>query len=168
MNYPRRWYASANTSSKPELSELTRAYFTAAARYEGPDIAAAMRAFAADPADSKAIAVLRANPATIGKIGTACVVTMVSGGHAANALPQRATANINCRIFPGHARSRFSSRMSPRAALQPTRRPFVPMWLTRSRERSTLAIRGCRYSPRCQSVAAVRFRRGQRRPLENL
>jgi len=87
---------------KPELSELTRAYFTAAARYEGPEIAAAMRAFAADPSDSKATAVLRANPATIGKIGTTCVVTTISGGHALNALPQRATANIDCRIFPGH------------------------------------------------------------------
>src|SRR5215469_8384669 len=58
---------------KPELSELTRAYFTAAARYESTAIAAAMRAFAADPTDSKAIAVLRGNPATVGKIGTTCV-----------------------------------------------------------------------------------------------
>src|SRR5215471_15055251 len=46
---------------KPELSELTRAYFTAAARYEKPEVAAAMRAFAADPTDQKSIAVLRAN-----------------------------------------------------------------------------------------------------------
>ena len=38
----------------------------------------------------------------VGKIGTTCVVTLVKGGHAENALPQRAEANINCRIFPGH------------------------------------------------------------------
>lgn len=101
---------------KPELSELTRAYFTAAARYEDPEIAAAMRAFAADPADSKAIAVLRANPATIGKIGTTCVVTMISGGHALNALPQRATANINCRIFPGHPRAQIMEELRRVAA----------------------------------------------------
>ncbi|WP_423606630.1 M20/M25/M40 family metallo-hydrolase [Sphingomonas sp. MS122] len=87
---------------KPELNELSRAYFQAAARYEDPETAAAMRAFAANPDDAKAVATLRANYATIGKIGTTCVPTMVSGGHALNALPQRATANINCRIFPGH------------------------------------------------------------------
>ena len=101
---------------KPELSELTRAYFTAAARYESPEIAAAMRAFAADPTDSQAIAVLRANPATVGKIGTTCVVTTVSGGHARNALPQRATANINCRIFPGHPRAQIMEELQHVAA----------------------------------------------------
>ncbi len=103
---------------KAELSELTRAYFTAAARYEEPRIAAAMRAFAADPSDANAIAVLRANPATIGKIGTTCVVTMISGGHAFNALPQRATANINCRIFPGHPRAQIMEELR-RAAADP-------------------------------------------------
>jgi len=87
---------------QPELSDLSRAYFNAAARYEKPETGAAMKAFAANPADEKAVATLRANYATIGKIGTTCVPTMVSGGHALNALPQRATANINCRIFPGH------------------------------------------------------------------
>lgn len=87
---------------KPELNEVSRAYFQQAAAYQAPDIAAAMRAFAADPADQAAIATLTANPATVGKIGTTCVPTMVAGGHAINALPQRATANINCRIFPGH------------------------------------------------------------------
>lgn len=96
---------------KPELSDLTRAYFNAAARYERPEIAAAMRAFAADPTDAKAIAALRANPATIGRIGTTCVVTMVNGGHALNALPQRATANINCRIFPGHPREQIMAEL---------------------------------------------------------
>ena len=101
---------------KPELSELTRAYFTAAARYESPGIAAAMRAFVADPADSKAIAVLRAHPATIGNIGTTCVVTMISGGHALNALPQRASANINCRIFPGHSRAEIMEELRRVAA----------------------------------------------------
>lgn len=101
---------------KPELNELTRAYFTAAARYEDPGIAAAMRAFAADPADSQAIAVLRANPTTIGRIGTTCVVTTISGGHARNALPQRATANINCRIFPGHPRAEIMEELRRVAA----------------------------------------------------
>ncbi len=101
---------------KPELSELTHAYFVAAAKYERPETAAAMRAFAADPSDSKAIATLTADPATIGKIGTTCVVTMINGGHAQNALPQRATANINCRIFPGHAREQIMEELQRVAA----------------------------------------------------
>ena len=87
---------------KPEVSDLTRSYFVAAARYEAPATAAAMRAFAANPADRQAIRVLTDDPSMVGKIGTTCVSTMISGGHALNALPQRASANINCRIFPGH------------------------------------------------------------------
>src|SRR5262249_30877564 len=103
---------------KPELSDLTRAYFTAAALYETPEVAAAMRAFAADPTDSKAIAVLTSNPSTIGKIGTTCVATMINGGHARNALPQRVSANINCRIFPGHSRAAIMEELQ-RAANDP-------------------------------------------------
>ncbi|WP_380874463.1 peptidase M20 [Sphingomonas sp. DBB INV C78] len=87
---------------KPEVNELTRQSFVEAAKYEDPQTAAAMKAFAANPADKAAIATLNANPSMIGKIGTTCVTTMINGGHALNALPQRATANINCRIFPGH------------------------------------------------------------------
>jgi carboxypeptidase PM20D1 len=101
---------------KPELSDLTRAYFQAAAGYEKPDVAAAMRAFAADPTDAAAIAALRGNPATVGKIGTTCVVTMINGGHAQNALPQRASANINCRIFPGHPRAQVMEELQRVAA----------------------------------------------------
>lgn len=90
---------------KPELSPLTKAYFEKAAQFEGdPRLAAAMRAFAANPDDEAAAAVLRSSPSYVGKIGTTCVATMISGGHAQNALPQRATANINCRVFPGHSR----------------------------------------------------------------
>ena len=47
----------------------------------------------------------------MGKIGTTCVVTMISGGHAQNALPQRAEANINCRIFPGHPRAAIMAEL---------------------------------------------------------
>ncbi|NML93261.1 M20/M25/M40 family metallo-hydrolase [Novosphingobium olei] len=86
-----------------EQNPLTKAWFERAAAFESDAAtAAAMRAFAANANDAKALEVLRANPATVGKVGTTCVPTMVSGGHALNALPQRATANINCRIFPGH------------------------------------------------------------------
>lgn len=90
---------------KPELSPLTKAYFEKAAAFEpDPKLANAMRAFAADPNDAAAAAMLRGTISYVGMTGTTCVPTMLSGGHAQNALPQRATANINCRIFPGHSR----------------------------------------------------------------
>jgi acetylornithine deacetylase/succinyl-diaminopimelate desuccinylase-like protein len=92
-----------NYNFKPELNDITRGYFNQAAAYEEPAIAAAMRRFVADPSDADAIEVLRARPSLVGRIGTTCVATMISGGHALNALPQRASANINCRIFPGYS-----------------------------------------------------------------
>nr|WP_264802192.1 M20/M25/M40 family metallo-hydrolase [Ameyamaea chiangmaiensis] len=100
----------------PEINPLTRSYFVNAAKWEQPATAAAMRAFAANPADPHAIATLSADPAMIGKIGTTCVVTMISGGHALNALPQRAEANINCRIFPGHPRDQIMAELKKAAA----------------------------------------------------
>ncbi|WP_213982122.1 M20/M25/M40 family metallo-hydrolase [Sphingomonas sp. dw_22] len=86
----------------PELNEITKASFLAGAKTTSdPKIADAMRRFAANPQDKEARAVLSAEPGLIGQTGTTCVATMVNAGHATNALPQRATANINCRIFPG-------------------------------------------------------------------
>ena len=102
----------------PEINDLTRAYFVEAAKYEAPATAAAMRAFAANPADAAAIATLTANYEMVGAIGTTCVVTMVNGGHALNALPQRATANINCRIFPGHQPAAIMAELQ-RVAAEP-------------------------------------------------
>jgi carboxypeptidase PM20D1 len=100
----------------PERNALTRAYFTEAAKYEDLETGAAMRAFAANLADRNAIATLAADPAMVGKIGTTCVATMVSGGHALNALPQRAEANINCRIFPGHSPASIMAELKTVAA----------------------------------------------------
>ncbi len=100
-----------------EQNPLTKAYFEQAAQFESdPALAAAMRAFAANPRDEAALAVLRANPATVGKVGTTCVPTLISGGHAQNALPQRATANINCRVFPGHSREEIRAELERVAA----------------------------------------------------
>jgi acetylornithine deacetylase/succinyl-diaminopimelate desuccinylase-like protein len=91
---------------KPEINAVTKRYWQQAAKFEtNPDLASAMRAFAANPADIEAATILRANPATVGAVSTTCVPTLVGGGHAENALPQRATATINCRIFPGHTRA---------------------------------------------------------------
>ncbi|HLF30574.1 MAG TPA: M20/M25/M40 family metallo-hydrolase, partial [Xanthomonadales bacterium] len=103
---------------KPEQNDITREYFAKAAKLEpDPKLSAAMQAFAANPADEEAIEVLRENPATVGMIGTTCVPTMVKGGHAINALPQRVTANINCRIFPGHTRKEIMAELERAAGV---------------------------------------------------
>ena len=82
-------------------SPLTIASFKAAGAQTPGLLGDAMRAFAANPADESAIAALRADPSTVGTLGTTCIPTMLRAGHADNALPQWATATINCRIFPG-------------------------------------------------------------------
>lgn len=98
---------------KPETNHVTRGSLAAQSAVE-PDVelAAALKAFLADPESEAALAILRANPFYVGQIGTTCVVTMVNGGHAENALPQRATANVNCRIFPGHSREEVRSELA--------------------------------------------------------
>ncbi|HEY8571266.1 M20/M25/M40 family metallo-hydrolase [Phenylobacterium sp.] len=82
-------------------SELTRAYFQASAPKTPGATGAAMRAYLANPKDEQAIATLTKDPEYVGQVRTTCVATQISGGHAPNALPQRASANVNCRIFPG-------------------------------------------------------------------
>ncbi len=85
----------------PQISDLTRAYFRATGPKVGGPLGAAMLKFADDPTDKDAIATLTADPEYVGQIGTTCVATMLTGGHALNALPQRASVSVNCRIFPG-------------------------------------------------------------------
>lgn len=82
-------------------SPLTLASFRAAGEQTPGPLGEAMLAFAENPADESAIAALRADPSTVGTTGTTCIATMLRAGHADNALPQWATATINCRIFPG-------------------------------------------------------------------
>jgi acetylornithine deacetylase/succinyl-diaminopimelate desuccinylase-like protein len=85
-----------------QTNDATRGYFSAMARIKGGEISAAMQAVVADPADAKAVAVVAAaDPSWNAILHTTCVATMLDAGHATNALPQRARANVNCRIFPG-------------------------------------------------------------------
>jgi acetylornithine deacetylase/succinyl-diaminopimelate desuccinylase-like protein len=63
-------------------------------------MAAAMRAIVANPKDSGAAATLSRDPRYNSMLRTTCVATRLSGGHAYNALPQTATANVNCRMAP--------------------------------------------------------------------
>lgn len=84
------------------LNATTRAYFERQAELQkDPQVAADMHAILANPDDAEAAGRLWTdNPGWNGMLRTTCVATMISGGHAANALPQRATANVNCRILP--------------------------------------------------------------------
>ena len=88
-------------SFPPQINELTRNYFAHSAKLSTGTLAADLRAVAAEPPDPGAIKRLSAIPYYNSLLRTTCVATMLSGGHAANALPQTARANINCRIFPG-------------------------------------------------------------------
>lgn len=84
------------------VNQATHGYFEAEAKLTDPDKAADMRAILANPPDEAAAQRLwTANPSWNGMLRTTCIVTQVNGGHAANALPQHATANVNCRILPG-------------------------------------------------------------------
>jgi acetylornithine deacetylase/succinyl-diaminopimelate desuccinylase-like protein len=82
-------------------NEWTLGDFKAASRVTQGPLGEAMAHFAADPGNAAAAAEIAKNPAFVGRIRTTCVATMLAGGHAENALPQSATATVNCRIFPG-------------------------------------------------------------------
>jgi len=83
-----------------ELNDVTRPFFEQTAKVEMPSIAAAMKALVANPADTAAARIISTDPRYASMLRTTCVATRLSAGHANNALPQTATANVNCRIAP--------------------------------------------------------------------
>lgn len=85
-----------------ELNEVTRTYFARRAPLESGQAGNDMRAILRTPPDAAAVERLSAEPRYNALLRTTCVATRLSGGHANNALPQLARANINCRILPGH------------------------------------------------------------------
>lgn len=85
----------------PAMNATTRAYFIGREKVETGPLGDAMRAWVKDPNDQKAADAIEADEGEIGITRTRCVATRLFGGHADNALPQLATANINCRILPG-------------------------------------------------------------------
>ncbi len=87
-----------------ELNAITRAYFTKLATIEHGETAADMRAMLATPPNPAAIARVSKEREWNSEIHTTCVATQLLAGHAPNALPQMARANVNCRILPGHSR----------------------------------------------------------------
>ena len=85
------------------VNDLTRSIVRDTAGHPAakPGLEAALEALANDPGDEQARAVLAGEPRLSLTLRTTCVATLIEGGHADNALPQSATANVNCRIFPG-------------------------------------------------------------------
>ena len=84
-----------------KFTETTRQFFGAMAFAKGGALGSAITKLLADPTDKAADAIVSQDKTLHSTLRTTCVATMASAGHAGNALPQRAQATVNCRIFPG-------------------------------------------------------------------
>jgi acetylornithine deacetylase/succinyl-diaminopimelate desuccinylase-like protein len=99
-----------------QFTDGSRAYFTGMAKIQtakgNTQVADAMRALVEHPNDAQSIALVSSkDPSWNATLRTTCVATMLDAGHATNALPQRARANINCRIFPGVTQEAVRSKL---------------------------------------------------------
>ena len=86
---------------QPMLNPTTRAYFAERQKQEPGPLGDAMRRWLANESDGEAADIIEASEVEVGRTRTRCVATMLQAGHADNALPQSATATVNCRIMPG-------------------------------------------------------------------
>jgi len=84
-----------------KFTDTTRTFFAKAGAARDDELGRAMMALSHNPNDQAAEAIVSKDRSYHSMLRTTCVATLLSGGHANNALPQRATANVNCRIFPG-------------------------------------------------------------------
>ncbi len=94
-----------------ELNEVTRTYLGEEAKKAMPERRALIQRVLSSPLDAGAADQLSADPRMNATLRTTCVATMISGGHAPNALPGSATANVNCRILPGHPPEEVRQRL---------------------------------------------------------
>ena len=94
-----------------QSNDITLEYFKMRSDAEKNQLGKAMLDFSIDPNDTKAAEIISNDPNQIGIIKTTCVATMLDAGHAENALPQSASANINCRLFPGTKVAEISSKL---------------------------------------------------------
>ena len=99
-----------------QLNDANRGYFSGMSKIIGGDNGAAMAAVVKNADDSTAVSVLDKDRNWHAMLRTTCVATMLSAGHATNALPQRARANINCRIMPGVTREEVQAQLVKIAA----------------------------------------------------
>jgi acetylornithine deacetylase/succinyl-diaminopimelate desuccinylase-like protein len=97
-----------------QWNDWTLGDFKAASAVTPGPLGEAMKRFASNPHDAEAAAEISKNPAFVGRIRTTCVATMLTGGHAENALPQSATATVNCRIFPGTTAAQVQQTLQQR------------------------------------------------------
>lgn len=86
-----------------ELNAVTRASLAETAKTTTPERAKLIAGVLAMPADARAVVEFSKDPGDNATLRTTCVATMLKGGHATNALPAMAEANVNCRILPGHS-----------------------------------------------------------------
>jgi acetylornithine deacetylase/succinyl-diaminopimelate desuccinylase-like protein len=84
-----------------QMTDTTRTYFAQVGKTRGDALGQAMMALSKDPTDKAAEAAVNKDRTYHSMLRTTCVATLLEGGHANNALPQRAAANVNCRMFPG-------------------------------------------------------------------
>ena len=98
------------------LNEVTEAFFSGSAEIVGGETGEAMRRILANTEDAAAAAVLAREPGYNARLRTTCVATLLEGGHAGNALPQLAEANVNCRVFPSHDPADVQAALQERAA----------------------------------------------------
>ncbi|CAN5346159.1 M20/M25/M40 family metallo-hydrolase [soil metagenome] len=99
-----------------QMSDVTRGYFAQMAKLTGGETGAAMLRIVADPTDKAADAIVSKDATFHSMLRTTCVATRLDGGHANNALAQRAGANINCRIFPGETVEHVRAQLVAAAA----------------------------------------------------
>lgn len=84
-----------------EFNDTTRAFFARAGAIRPDPIGKAMVALSNNPVDKEAEDLVSSDKMYNSMLRTTCIATLIDGGHAQNALPQRVTANVNCRMFPG-------------------------------------------------------------------
>jgi acetylornithine deacetylase/succinyl-diaminopimelate desuccinylase-like protein len=114
-----------------QFNDTTRTYFSESGKVRGDEVGRAMVALAANPADKQAEAVVNREKDLHSMLRTTCVATLIDGGHALNALPQKVTANVNCRMFPGRTTAEtqaaiVSAIANPDVAVAP-RPPVKPI-----------------------------------------
>lgn len=107
-----------------ELNDVSRAYFARTAEAVGGEEGADMKAILRTSPDEAAIARLSQTPFYNARMRTTCVATMLDAGHAHNALPAKARANINCRVLPGHTTQEIQATLEkilddPRIKVEP-------------------------------------------------
>ena len=108
---------------------ITTGYMAAMGEVEPGEVGAALAKLAVDPTDKSAADVLWHRPEYVGMTRTTCVATMLDAGHADNALPQRASATVNCRIFPDvdpeSVRTRLAALAGPSAEVSVIDKAFL-------------------------------------------